>query len=992
MGSPRRRGAPGRGGIRLRAFVTLLVLVATVLAAVPIASARSGAPEPRPTLGATPSVVSAPTAPTSHGGAYGPGPLPTWSNVTSPDGPSARSDAAGGFDPLLGGLLLFGGRAPNGSALGDTWTSNNGHWTQLLQPESRASPSARWGASITYDSNGGYALLFGGRNATAALADTWTYNATGWHLLSIPSGPSARAFVSLAYDPVLGGVVLFGGWTDGSTPAVSNQTWLFHSGGWSQLSAYAALTPPARAGAGEAYDSSDGYLILFGGAGSPTGEALLGDTWALSSNGWSNLSRAGYHAPSPRSGLSLALDPQTGSVILFGGAVVSYSGHRLFPSETWQFRNGAWTNLTGSLSAAPPGREGAVWSLGTGGGGLLLVGGDNGSPASARADAWELSSEALAISVTASPTAGPAPLNVTFEATVSGGTAPYNVSWSYGDGTGQVTASTASHLYPLAGNYSAKVTVTDASQDVSSESVPIAVLTSWEGAHQWSNVGALGGAAPSPRWSAQAAYDPTIQAVILFGGETPAGPVADTWEFVDNVWINLTSSLPAHPSARYGGALVYDSVDSALLLFGGTNGSAVLNDTWTFDGATWTQAFPAPAPTPRVYAQMAYDPLDGYVLLFGGTQSLAGTVPVIDSDTWEFRAGFWVNITSQLSIAPPPTSGGTLTWDIADSVLVLSGGSSLSASGAPGTCFPNGLTWTYVGGAWTEQDAAGPTPRVFGMASYDPVDHVVLVYGGSESSTGVCAVASDTWSYVGGGWSNLSGTIPFPPNARDRGGLVYDVAEGVDVLFGGSADGVALNDTWLYPAELNTSTTTTTTNTSGTGGSGSGHPPPNGTGGGPTGPSGPGGSTVTSAPFAIGYSLSAVSSTGPLTVTFAATALGGVPPFVFTWSFGDSTPTMNGSPVDHRYTVAGTFVPVLTATDGDGEVVIAVLASIHVSPNPSSGLGLARATSAPGPSMALWATVGLVSGAVALAGVVLALRKQELRQRREGEANALSFD
>jgi PKD repeat protein len=934
----------------------------------------------------TPAQVRGPGATVVDQTAVDIGSVPTWSNVTTAEGPGPRTDAAAAFDPQLGGMLMFGGKAPNGSALGDTWVSFDGNWAPRAPQEGVAGPLPRWGAALTYVSVGGYVLMFGGRNLSTVFSDSWIYNSTGWHALSLPGSPSARSFAALSYDPALAGAVLFGGLTAGPTASVSNQTWLYQPKGWTDLSAQFRTSPPARAWAGEAYDSSDGYLILFGGAVATTDAQPLAGTWSLGADGWTEASTEGP-SPAPRVGESLAFDAQTGSVVLFGGSTVTPSGTAGFPNDTWAFKAGTWTNLTRSLSIAPAGRQGAVWSAFSQAGGLLLYGGDTGGAPAAPSDAWQFSVQALAVSVTATPTAGPAPLNVSFVVVISGGSAPYTVDWWFGDGANSTALGGVNHVYVLPGNFTAKINVTDSAGDSSLESIPISVLTSWEGAHQWSNVGALGTSAPSPRASAQIAYDPALEAVILFGGMTAAGaPASDTWEFVDNIWINLTSSLPTSPSGRYGGAMVYDSVDAVLLLFGGTNGSVTFNDTWAFDGATWTPLHISSSPSPRAFAQMAYDPLDGYVLLFGGLTTVPGVSPSIASDTWEFRGGVWVNITSQLSIAPPPTAGGTLVWDLQDSDLVLSGGSSIAATGAPGTCYPNGLTWTYVGGAWIEQDSAGPTERLLGMAAYDPVDHVVLVYGGSESAGGTCSVGADTWSYVGGGWSNLSGTMPFPPAARDRGGMVFDAAEGVDVLFGGSADGLLLNDTWLYPAELNSSSTTTTTNTTGTGGDNSSHPPPG------TGPSGNNGGAPTVAPFAVGYSLSAVSSTGPLTVTFVATALGGDPPFVFSWNFGDSSPTTNGSPVSHRYTVAGTFVPVLTASDANGELVVAVLASIHVSPNPSSGLGLAPASVSSGPSLAEWATIALVAGGAALAGVVFTLRKQEMRQRAEGDDGVFSFE
>jgi len=752
--------------------------------------------------------------------------------VSSSSGPTPRTDAAGAFDPQLGGLLIFGGRSPDGSALGDTWINAGGAWSYRSTGEGALSPSARWGAALTYDSAGGFLLLFGGRNSSNTLGDTWAFNATGWHPLSSPSAPSGRAFASIAYDPDLSAVVLFGGLTGGAIPTTSNQTWLFDSTGWVDATGQFDSPPAARAWAAEAYDASDGYLLLFGGSSSPSSQVPLGGTWILSPRGWWNASKPDAPGPTARLGASLAFDASTGSLVLFGGAAASPTEPDAFPADTWSFAAGVWNDLSAGLAMHPPGREGAVWA--PAGSGLLLFGGDTGSPAAARADAWRFSAQVLSVSLTATPTAGPAPLNVSFVLSVSGGATPYTVSWQFGDGAVSATLGPVNHVYVLPGEFTASVTVRDSSADSSVQAIPISVLTDWQGAHQWSSVDAAGSAAPSPRASSQIAYDAALQAVILFGGETAPGAAAsDTWEFVNNVWINLTSSLPVSPSGRYGGAMVYDSVDSVLLLFGGTTGATTLNDTWTFDGSTWTEILPITAPSPRAFAQMSYDPIDGYVVLFGGGAApVASVAPPIDSDTWEFRAGVWVNITSQLSIAPPPTTGGTFTWDPQDGVLVLSGGSSIAATGAPGTCYPDGLTWSFVAGAWTAQEKTAPTGRVFGMAAYDGTDHVVLVFGGSESRSGRCTVADDSWSYVGGGWSNLSGAIPFPPASRDRAGLAFDAAEGVDVLFGGASAGVLLNDTWLYPAELNSSTTSTTTNTTGSGNLSSGPPPsPGGSGG-----------------------------------------------------------------------------------------------------------------------------------------------------------------
>lgn len=68
--------------------------------------------------------------------------------------------------------------------------------------------------------------------------------------------------------------------------------------------------------------------------------------------------------------------------------------------------------------------------------------------------------QALSVTATADPVTGPAPLNVTFTSTVTGGTAPYTYLWDFGD-TATDTAANPSHTYDIAGNYTVRLTVTD---------------------------------------------------------------------------------------------------------------------------------------------------------------------------------------------------------------------------------------------------------------------------------------------------------------------------------------------------------------------------------------------------------------------------------------------------------------------------------------------------------------------------------------------------
>jgi PKD repeat protein len=579
----------------------------------------------------------------------------------------------------------------------------------------------------------------------------------------------------------------------------------------------------------------------------------------------------------------------------------------------------------------------------------------------------------LQITVTASPTAGAIPLNVSFLVTPSGGVPPYSASWSFGDGSGESGAIAPSHVFSVAGNYTASVSVTDAVTDVVVRSIPIAALTSWEGDHQWSDLSPALSAAPPARSDAQMAYDPVLQAVVLFGGSAASGTaLGDTWEFVNNGWIDLTPTLSQSPSARFGAGFAFDPLAGELVLFGGTDGPSYLNDTWTFTASGWSHAASAVAPSPRAFVQMAFDATDGYTLLFGGAHGSAASGWTVLGDTWAFSGGAWSNLSGKLTTAPTPTAAGAALFDASDNAVLLFGGSAVAPSSPPGTCFPLGRTWEFAGGTWTAvATSAAPAPRLFPGATFDGRDNVVLLFGGAESRGGTCAESGDTWSFLGSTWANVTGPARLAPPPRDQASLAYDGAEGVVVLFGGESAGVPTGDTWLYPTSLNlSSTTTTTTGTSGIGSSGGSAGGGNGSGSGGTSPA---------EPFTIGYSITSSSGEGSLTVVFVATATGGVAPFQFDWAFGDASPNATGAAVSHGYVSPGDYRPTLTATDASGFSVARALGVIHVAfaagPGPANGPGAL-------PPLNL-AEGALALGAVAVVATALWLARSEKQRKQE---------
>jgi len=180
---------------------------------------------------------------------------------------------------------------------------------------------------------------------------------------------------------------------------------------------------------------------------------------------------------------------------------------------------------------------------------------------------------------------------------------------------------------------------------------------------------------PSARCCMGMAYDAATQSTVLFGG---VGPLGDTW-----IWRGgwLRASPAASPSARSGAGMAYDGTAGNIVLFGGVDSNGTyLNDTWTWDGTTWTQQFPPVSPPARVFniTNMAYDAATQNVVLFGGSSSgILG-----DTWTWNGVARTW---TQQNPTVSPSARLAPMAYDAATQSVVLFGGIGM---GVPGpNCF-----------------------------------------------------------------------------------------------------------------------------------------------------------------------------------------------------------------------------------------------------------------------------------------------------------------
>lgn len=136
--------------------------------------------------------------------------------------------------------------------------------------------------------------------------------------------------------------------------------------------------------------------------------------------------------------------------------------------------------------------------------------------------------------------------------------------------------------------------------------------------------------------------------------------------------------------------------------------------------------------------------------------------------------------------------------DLSVSKVILFGGQTGTGCYLFGGCAIND-TWNFVGGNWTNVTGTltgtPPARWASGMA-YDSGSGSVVLFGGGSSASASADLFGDTWSLSGSRWSAITSN---PPASRYGESLAYDAADGYVLLFGGELlDGSYVNDTWVY--------------------------------------------------------------------------------------------------------------------------------------------------------------------------------------------------
>jgi hypothetical protein len=257
--------------------------------------------------------------------------------------------------------MVFGGKV-DGTCRNDTWEWDGRVWTKA-NPVS--SPPARCGAAAAFDTSTSRVIIFGGEtDAGEFLDDTWAWTGNNWQWIQ-SGGPSPRSYAAAAYLPMQG-VVMAGG--RGASGALTD-TWSY-SGGWTTLAAMG--TPELDPSASMAYHVDERRLYLLTSQVPPIPPSNPGTLglyyW---SSGWNMVPAV----PSGNGGSArLVYDPEGRRLVMFGG-LHGTTGVNAF----YAFRDSTWTDLAGP--GLPPGRALHGMVVDNDRGILILYGGVSGGVA-----------------------------------------------------------------------------------------------------------------------------------------------------------------------------------------------------------------------------------------------------------------------------------------------------------------------------------------------------------------------------------------------------------------------------------------------------------------------------------------------------------------------------------------------------------------------------------------------------------------------------------
>ncbi|WP_437971077.1 kelch repeat-containing protein [Sorangium sp. So ce260] len=466
-----------------------------------------------------------------------------------------------------------------------------------------------------YDEAHDRVVVFGGLVADHVGAgnsrSTWFFSDGAWQE-QMPNGPAAGGGATLAYDAARDRIVLTGG-ASHTNGTLRQDTWLFDGEAWTKAD---AAESPASQYAGAAYDRARELVVLV----RPV-DGTASETWEWNGTAWRRIAAT---TPLPYEySYSLAYDDA-------GGRVVG-----LVEGGLWAWDGSAWSRVDASDGQESE-RARAVIAHDAARGRLVAR--------NASASTWEYDGVTWHKLPSTRPRARNSAAHVYDSARgrviyFGSVTDPEDATWEW-DGAGWTRGPRAMSSTPtgLAMAYDSR----------RARAVTEVDKQTWEyDGTAWVDVG------PAPSTMSLMAFDAARGVTVALSGTA-------TWTWDGASWQQVMVDGPT--SAR-DSAMTYDASRERVVRFGGYTdgtGDSQIDETWEWDGSTWTLMSPATRPTPRGGHSMAFDERRGLVVLYGGYRH---------NEVWEYDGTTWVQRVTPT--APPGSFSNGMVYDAASDRMVF---------------------------------------------------------------------------------------------------------------------------------------------------------------------------------------------------------------------------------------------------------------------------------------------------------------------------------
>ena len=259
--------------------------------------------------------------------------------------------------------------------------------------------------------------------------------------------------------------------------------------------------------------------------------------------------------------------------------------------------------------------------------------------------------------------------------------------------------------------------------------------------HQWTQAHPL--VAPPRRTGAAVAWDPSLRAVLLFGGQADGGQtlLRDTWAWNGSTWREVGRGRRAPPASLIS-SLTYDVDLHEMVLVQSDIQFRAPIQLWTYDGVSWRQRSVSGGPTSPV-AAIGFDPRTRTVV------AIAGDCSGFEcrSETWSWDGVAW----QQLRPAQEPDfafHSMALVTDPISGRLLLVTTTSNSLGPAPVQ------TWSWDGRDWVGLQLIGHPGADVKIVGASGDNGSVFAF--EDASSDYNTLRLNAWEWTGNAWQTIA--------------------------------------------------------------------------------------------------------------------------------------------------------------------------------------------------------------------------------------------